>query len=192
MIKIRIRGSDGKEHQTTALIDCAASENFIDKAYRAANGIPTQQKAILRRVLTVDGSEVAGGPVPQDAQVDMTINHHEEDIRLHCITIGNAQVILGLPWLKLHNPTIDWRKHWLSFHSDKYAERCLTASPQATAVAEERATEQYYRKTPDTDERKDDPWEICNTVMEKSWKQRKKCQESQRTTYPKNITSSWG
>jgi hypothetical protein len=43
----------------------------------------------------------------------------------------------------------------------------LTASPQATAVAEERATEQYYQKMPDTDEREDDPWEICNTVMKK-------------------------
>jgi hypothetical protein len=167
MIKIRIRGSNGKEHQTTALIDCGASENFIDKAYAAANEIPTQRKTIPRRVLTVDGSEVTGGPVTHDAQVGMTVNHHTEDIRLHCITIGNAPVILGLPWLKLHNPTIDWRAHRLSFYSNKCAERCLTASPQATAVAEERATEQYYRKTPDTDERKDDPWEVCNTVMEK-------------------------
>jgi hypothetical protein len=167
MIRIKIRGNNNIEHNTTALIDCGASENFIDKAYTAANGIPTQRKAIPRRVLTVDGSEVAGGPVTHDVQVDMTIHHHEEEIRLHCITIGNAPVILGLPWLKLHNPTIDWRAHRLSFHSDKYAERCLTASPQATAVAEERATEQYYRKTPDADEREDDPWEICNTIMEK-------------------------
>jgi hypothetical protein len=67
----------------------------------------------------------------------MTINHHEEDIRLQCITIGNAPVILGLPWLKLYNPTIDWRTDRLSFHSDKYAERCLTTSPRATVVAEE-------------------------------------------------------
>jgi hypothetical protein len=167
MIRIKIRGSNNIEHNTTALIDCGASENFIDKAYTAANEIPTQRKAIPRRVLTVDGSEVTGGPVTHDAQVGMTINHHTEDIRLHCITIGNAPVILGLPWLKLHNPTIDWRAHRLSFHSDKCAERCLTTSPQATAVAEEQATEQYYRKTPDTDERKDDPWEVCNTVMEK-------------------------
>jgi hypothetical protein len=167
MIKIKIRGSNGTEHNTTALIDCGASENFVDKAYAAANEIPTQRKITPRRVLTVDGSEVTGGPVTHDAQVSMTINHHTEDIRLHCITIGNAPVILGLPWLKLHNPTIDWRAHRLSFHSDKCAERCLTTSPQATAVAEEQATEQYYRKTPDTDERKDDPWEVCNTVMEK-------------------------
>jgi hypothetical protein len=107
MIRIKIWGNNDIEHNTTALIDCGASENFIDKAYVAANGIPTQRKAIPRRVLTVDGSEVAGGPVTHDAQVGMTINHHTEDIRLHCITIGNAPVILGLPWLKLHNPTID-------------------------------------------------------------------------------------
>jgi hypothetical protein len=165
MIRIKIQGNNNIEHNTTALIDCRASENFIDKGYTAANGIPMQRKAIPRRVLTVDGSEVAGGPVTHDVQVGMTINHHKEDIRLHCITIGNAPVILGLPSLKLHNPTIDWHAHRLSFHSDKCADRCLTVSPYATAVAEERATAQYYRKTPDKWE--DDPWEICNTVMEK-------------------------
>jgi hypothetical protein len=167
MMRIKIRGSNDIDHNTTALIGCRAWENFIDKAYAAANGIPTQRKAIPRRVLMVDGSEVAGGPVTHNAQVGMTINHDTEDLRLHWITIGNAPVILGLPWLKLHNLTIDWRVHRPCFDSDKCAERCLTVSAQATAGAEERATEQYYRKTPDPNEREDDPWEICNTVMGK-------------------------
>jgi hypothetical protein len=56
---------------------------------------------------------------------------------LMCIPIRNTPIILGLPWLKLHNPTIDWYAYRLSFHSDKYAEYCLTASPQAITVAEE-------------------------------------------------------
>jgi len=99
MIKVCIIGTDGNEHHTTALVDSGASENFIDKAYAEASRIPTQQKATPRRVLTVDGSEVTGGPVTHDAQVHLKINHHEEDVRLHCITIGNAPVILGLPWL---------------------------------------------------------------------------------------------
>jgi hypothetical protein len=68
MIRIKIRGSNNVEYNTTALIDCGASENFIDKAYTAANEIPTQRKAIPRRVLTVDGSEVTGGSVTHDAQ----------------------------------------------------------------------------------------------------------------------------
>ena len=75
-----------------------ASENFIVKAYAEASGIPMQQKTMPRGVLTVDGSEVTVGPVTHDAQIHLTINHHE-DIRLHCITIGNAPIILGLPWL---------------------------------------------------------------------------------------------
>jgi hypothetical protein len=41
MIKIKIWGSNNVEYSTTAVIDCGASENFIDKAYTAANGIPT-------------------------------------------------------------------------------------------------------------------------------------------------------
>jgi len=59
MIKVRIIGTNGKEQNTTALVDSGASENFIDKAYAKASGIPMQQKVTPRWVLTVDGSEVS-------------------------------------------------------------------------------------------------------------------------------------
>jgi len=88
--------TDGRECATTALVNSGASENFIDKAYAEASGIPMQQKTMPRRVLTVDGSEVTGEPVTHDAQIHLTINHHKEDIRLHCIMIGNAPIVLGL------------------------------------------------------------------------------------------------
>ena len=164
MIKVRILGTDGKEQSTTALVDSGASENFIDKAYAEASGIPMQQKATPRRVLTVDGSEVTGGPVTHDAQVHLTINHHEEDIRLHCIPIGNAPIILGLPWLKLHDPVIGWKNHTVKFHSDHCAEKCLQSSPRANTIPEGKATEQYYRKTPEEENweiGETDPWEVC-------------------------------
>jgi len=125
MIKVKIQGADGKECATTALVDSGASENFIDRAYVEASGIQMQQKAVPRRVLTVDGSEVTGGLVTHDTQIHLMINHHEEDIRLHCITIGNAPIILGLPWLKLHDPVIGWKNHTVKFHSDHCAEKCL-------------------------------------------------------------------
>jgi len=98
---------------------------------------------------TVDASAVTGRPVNHDAQVHPTINHHEEDIRLHCITIGNAPIILGLPWLKLHDPVIGWKNHPVKFHSDHCAEKCLPSSPRVNTVLEEKAKEQYYRKTPE-------------------------------------------
>jgi len=100
MINISIQESDSKECATTALVDSGASENFVDKAYTEASRIPVQQKITPRRVVTVDGREVIGRPVTHNAQIHSTINNHEEDIQLHCITIGNALIILELPWLK--------------------------------------------------------------------------------------------
>jgi len=84
-----------------------------------------QQKTTPRRILTVDRSEVNGGLVTHDAQIHLTINHHEEDIRLHCIMIGNALIILGLPWIKLQDPVIGWKNHTVKIHSDHCAEKCL-------------------------------------------------------------------
>jgi len=170
MIKVQIIGTDGKEQNTTALVDSRASKNFIDRAYAKAHGIPIQQKAIPRWVLTVDGSEVTGGPVTHDVQIHLTINHHEEDIRLHCITIGNTPIILGLPWHKLHDPSIQWKNHTMKFHSEHCAGNCLSSSPRANTITQEKATEQYYRKTPEEENweiGETDPWEVCQLVINK-------------------------
>jgi len=170
-IKVQIQGTDGNECTTTALVNSGASENFIDKAYAEASGIPIQQKTTPRRVLTVDGSEVTGRPVTHNAQIHLTIKHHKEDIRLHCITIANVPIILGLPWLKLHDPVIGWRNHTVKFHSDHCVEKCLPSSPRANTVPEEKATEQNYKKTLAEKENweigETDPWEVCQTVIDK-------------------------
>jgi len=169
MIKVRIQGSDGKEYATTALMYSRVSEIFINKAYAEASRIPVQQKTTPSRVLTVDGSEVTGGPVTHDVQIHLTINNYKEDIRRHCITIRNAPIILGLPWLKLHDTVIGWKDHTVKFHSDHCAEKCSPSSPRAKAVPKEKTTEQYYKKTLEEENweiSETDPWEICQTVID--------------------------
>jgi len=141
MIKVRIMGTDRNEHNTTALVDSRASKNFVDQVYAEASGIPMQQKATPRRVLTVDRREVTGGSVTHDRQVHLTINHHEEDIQLYCIMIGNTTIILGLPWLKLHDPLIECKNHTVKFHSDDCTEKNLPSLPKDNTVPEEKATE---------------------------------------------------
>jgi hypothetical protein len=145
--KVTIRGNDNNEHHTTAMVDCGAIENFIDERYAKQNNIPLQRKAIPRRVLAVDGREGANGPETHDAVVDLTINNHYETIRLHCITIGNSPIIVGLPWLRKHNPNIDWKEGRVTFDSAKCAKECLVTSPHAVMVAEEKAIGEYYRDT---------------------------------------------
>jgi hypothetical protein len=79
------------------MIDCGATENVIDQQYTEQNNIPLQRKAIPHRVLVEDGQKVANGPVMHDALVHLTINNHYKRIRLHCITISNVPIIVGLP-----------------------------------------------------------------------------------------------
>ena len=116
------------------MIDCGATENFIDRKYVRQQGLPCAKKLTPRKVLAVDGRELDGGPVTHDAMVTMVINDHREDIKLHCITIGNAPIILGLPWLRKHNPSIDWKEGRIVFNSEKCGKNCLPTSPYATTV----------------------------------------------------------
>ena len=59
----------------------------------------------------------------------------------------------------------------MKFHSDHCADRCLPSSPRANTVPEEIATEQYYKKTSGKEEDweigETDPWEVCQTVINK-------------------------
>jgi hypothetical protein len=77
--------------------------------------------------------------------VKLKINNHHETIKLHCITIGNSPIIVGLPWLRRHNPNIDWKEGRVTFDSTRCARECLDASPHATTVAEKGAIGQYYQ-----------------------------------------------
>jgi hypothetical protein len=79
--------------------------------------------------------------------VELTINNHYETIRLHCITIGNSPIIVGLPWLKRHNPNIDWREGRVTFDLVRCTKEYLDTSPHAMTVAEEQAIGKYYRDT---------------------------------------------
>jgi hypothetical protein len=147
ILKVTIRGHDNNEHHTMAMVNCGATENSIDERYTKQNNIPLRQKAIPRRVLAVDGQEVANGPVTHDALVDLMINNHYETIRLYCITIGNSPIIVGLLWLRKHNPNIDWKEGRVTFDSARCAKECLVTSPHAIMVAEEKAIGEYYRYT---------------------------------------------
>jgi hypothetical protein len=149
MVRVAIRGQDKIIHTTTAMIDCGATENFIDREYARQNWIPLSQKAVPRQCLAVDGTEVLGGPITHEALLDVTINNHEETVRLQCITIGNSSIILGLPWLRKHNPTIDWKENRVSFSSEYCAKKCLDTSPHAVTVPENKATQEYFKKVPE-------------------------------------------
>jgi hypothetical protein len=145
-LQVKITGRDEKEHKTTAMIDCGATENFIDRRFAEQQGLPLTKQLVPRKVLAIDGRELEGGPVTHDAIVTMVINEHKEEIRLDWITIGNSPIIIGLLWLWKHNPNIDWKEGKITFDSEKCGKNCLHTSPHATTVPERGVEEEYDRQ----------------------------------------------
>jgi hypothetical protein len=122
-----------------------------------------------------------GGPVTYEAMVTLTINDHREEIKLHCITIGNSPIIVGLPWLWKHNPNINWKEGRITFDLEKCGKTCLAALPHATTITEKRAEAEYERSAGRS-------WEKAYAIVSRPHKEtkRKNPEPAQQTTTDNN------
>ncbi|XP_075449336.1 uncharacterized protein LOC142490799 [Ascaphus truei] len=84
--------------------------NFIDETFARQNNIPFVNKEMPVGLEAIDGRPLKPAfitlqTVPLLLQF---VDVHTEIITLDVIHTPSAELILGLPWLQLHNPRIDW------------------------------------------------------------------------------------
>jgi len=142
MVKIQLHG--GKESVTiNAMIDSGATEDFIDREVCNKHGIKMIKAKNPREIYLADGKPSAMGPVTHMTKVPMDISSHRELATLRVANLQNHKVILGMPWLREHNRTIDWNEKRITFNSERCTTWCLKCSPVASAYAipEEKALE---------------------------------------------------
>jgi len=82
------------------------------------------------------------GPVTYMTKVPMDISSHRELATFQVANLQNHEVILGMPWLREHNPGIDWNDKSIIFNSERCTTWCLNSSPVAYAVPQEKALEE--------------------------------------------------
>jgi len=93
-------------------------------------------------IYLADGKPSAMGPVTHMTKVPMAISCHKELATFEVANLQNLKFILGMPWLRGHNPTIDWNHKRISFNSERCTTWCLNSSPIAYAIPEEKALEE--------------------------------------------------
>src|ERR1700712_3710412 len=141
MVKIQLHGR--KETVTiNAMIDSGATEDFIDKEICNKHGIKMIKAKKPREIYLADGESSAMGPVTHMTKVPMDVSSHRELATCQVANLQNHEVILGMPWLRKHNPTIDWNYKKVTFNSERYTTWCLKSSPVAYAIPEEEALEE--------------------------------------------------
>lgn len=95
-------------HTLPALIDSGAEANIMDIELARQLGLETQRLPSPVPARALDG-HLLGTVTSITAPISMTLsgNHHEE-IRFHLLHSPDQPLLLGYPWLRRHNPHLDW------------------------------------------------------------------------------------
>jgi hypothetical protein len=96
------------KRSTSALIDSGATGLFMDTEYARANDIPTRSLSRPIPVFNVDGTANEAGSIDAVAEVILRYNGHIERAIFAITSLGKQSIILGFPWLRKHNPTVNW------------------------------------------------------------------------------------
>ena len=109
-VPVELRVADGRVLRAMAMVDSGADGIFLDQKFVAEHGIDCVGIAWPIKVLTIDGTPNLAGAITEVANVQMIAagREHTEYLRCFITDLGNDEMILGLPWLRKHNPDIDW------------------------------------------------------------------------------------
>ena len=83
MVNVGLHTKDtGHMYDEKALLDCGATEQFMDKKFAIGNNIAMRQLPAPIRVYNVDGTLNIGGSITHEATLTMIHKGHKEDVAL--------------------------------------------------------------------------------------------------------------
>ncbi|KAL0199667.1 hypothetical protein M9458_002854, partial [Cirrhinus mrigala] len=101
---------------------------FIDQAYAAQLGIETEVLSQPLNITAIDGRPLNFSPVTQRTkELHLQIDNHSEKIHFFITKITSPPVILGHPWLIMHDPFISWTTNRIVHWAATCQELCLQA-----------------------------------------------------------------
>ena len=92
-----------------ALIDSGAGGTFIDQNYVRKIRYKLTELETPVKAYNVDRTENKKGTIKNYVDLQFSINGKEFQERFYVTGLGKQRAILGLPWLKKHNPEINWQ-----------------------------------------------------------------------------------
>ena len=110
------------------MVDSGAMGNFIHPQFVKEHELVTKSCTPLI-MNNVNGCLLSH--VDQQVEVQMMVRNHAETLTFDITPLGKHNIVLGLPWLQWHNPTIHWTSGKVTFASNYCEEHCL-AQPAST------------------------------------------------------------
>jgi hypothetical protein len=127
---------------TKALPDCRATGLFMGKDFTQWENINTKKLSMLIPVRNVDGTLNEASPITEVVDIILNYKGHSERAIFAVTAIEQEDVILGLPWLREHNPEIDWRTKEVKM--SQCLARCITCRDEVLQEKRERRVHQEW------------------------------------------------
>src|SRR5271167_3549998 len=119
-----------KRIPTFAMIDSGCSENVIDSRFASLfDPLALTRKTHPLRLTMADGESSTGGMVTHELMASISIGPHQESLSFDITKLQSYPVMLGIPWLKKHDPWIQWSQHRITFNSHFCLEHCNIKKP---------------------------------------------------------------
>ncbi len=119
------------------MIDSGAAGDFLDLSLAKELGIPTQLLPHPQAVTALDGRPLEPGRVTEATQsLRLTIHQHQQEETFYLIDSPEYPVILGHPWLRRHNPWIDWSAGTILSWGSTCHLTCLRPSAPSSEIQE--------------------------------------------------------
>lgn len=100
-----------------ALVDSGASDSFMDLSFARSHGFPLVELPFPRGLRLFDGGLAPAGPITQSCTIPFIPPNgflHKHNFLLTTLD-SIVPLVLGIDWLALHNPWIDWKSLKLRF-----------------------------------------------------------------------------
>ena len=96
------------QYDMEAMIDSGADESLM--VWNLARKLQLDCESLVRpiRTCSLNGTDIFV-ITHISKPVQLTIGNHQEQIQFHLFTSTSHALILGQPWLFLHNPHINWK-----------------------------------------------------------------------------------
>ena len=90
------------------LLDSGAMRMFMNRQMIARHGFKLQKLERPIAIRNVDGTNNSGGAITHQVECNVFYKGHMERMRMDVCDLGKTKVILGMPWLAVHNLEINW------------------------------------------------------------------------------------
>jgi len=102
---------------------------FIDSSFARKHNFPFTPLPETRTLKVFNGRDTIAGKVTDMAFLPFSIGSHHEQIPFFVTKLSQYPVVLGLPWLRLHDVTSKWAANTVKFEFPYCKRYCFVKSP---------------------------------------------------------------